>query len=89
MEAGPFLERRRMERHQGAALASGLAESPAAAMPDRHKAEPGDLRGIPVIGVGVGGVSPGTSPTSAIGRVDRQREQRRKTVLVEPMVAFA
>lgn len=26
------------------------------------KPEPGDLRGIPVVGEGVGGVSPGTNP---------------------------
>lgn len=42
------------------------------------KAEPGDLRGIPALARGVGGVSPGTSPESAIARVDRQREQRRR-----------
>lgn len=77
-----------MERGQADALAAAASSAPAATMPPRHKTEPGDLRGIPVIGCGVGGVSPGTSPTSVIGRIDREREQRRKTVLV-PLVAFA
>jgi len=42
------------------------------------KAAAGDLRGIPVIGPGVGGVSPGTSPESAIGNVDRAAARRRR-----------
>lgn len=86
--AGPFLERRRMERDQAAAVSAAVEQSPSGAYPARFKSEPGDLRGIPVIGCGVGGVSPGTSPGSAIGKVDREREQRRKTVL-QPLVAFA
>jgi hypothetical protein len=55
------------------------------------KPEPGDLRGIPVIGPGVGGVSPGTSPESAIERVAREQERRRRVVIEgpsEPMVAY-
>jgi hypothetical protein len=49
------------------------------------KSEAGDLRGIPVIGFGVGGVSPGSAPGSpaSLRRIDRELESR------VPMVGFA
>jgi hypothetical protein len=93
---GELLERHRLSRLQAAALAEGTAgrdTAPAGPREQRSvKAEPGDLRGIPVIGCGVGGVSPGTSPESAISRVDRERAKLRRVVIDdgprEPMVAY-
>lgn len=39
-----------------------------------HKAEPGDLRGIPALAPGVGGVQPGTQPERAtIAKLSRTR----------------
>lgn len=87
--AGPVTDFQRMRRAQ----ARALVENSTAGQRRVEKAEPGDLRGIPVIGEGVGGVSPGTSPESAITRVDRERARRRKVVIDEslpapPLVAF-
>jgi hypothetical protein len=89
-DAGSVTDFQRMRRAQANALVENMPE-PGQVRPE--KAEPGDLRGIPVIGQGVGGVSPGTSPESAIDRVDRQRERRRRVVIEElgprePMVAY-
>lgn len=50
-----------MERHQAAALLAAGADSPGP-RPRSAKAEPGDLRGIPVLARGVGGAIRGTSP---------------------------
>lgn len=77
-----------MRREQGLVLLAMLDESPLAVAPARvhsSKAEPGDLRGIPVIGVGVGGVSPGSSPGSpaSLARADRDLERRK------PLVGYA
>ena len=93
---GELLERHRRDRAQAAALAEGTAgrqATPAQREQRSVKAEPGDLRGIPVIGRGVGGVSPGTSPESAIDSVDRDRAKLRRVVIDdagprEPMVAY-
>jgi hypothetical protein len=93
---GELLERHRMSRAQAAALADGIADRGASDSGREQrsaKAEPGDLRGIPVIGRGVGGASPGSSPESAISRVDRDRAARRRVVIAEsgprePMVAY-
>lgn len=44
------------------------------AMAKAAKAEPGELRGIPVIGQGVGGVSPHTQPEAeTIRRFERRK----------------
>lgn len=59
-DTSPLLERHRLRRQQAIALAEAASVTP---LQKRVvKAEPGDLRGIPVIGAGVGGASPGTSP---------------------------
>lgn len=75
-----------MRRAQAGVFVDAL---PAAGDPRKVKSEAGDLRGIPVIGPGVGGVSPGTAPESALGRLDRERDRRARARLMEPMVAFA
>lgn len=78
-EDGPLLKRDRLAREQAAALLAAISSSDAGVAPGRQvKAEAGDLRGIPVIGPGVGGASPGTSPESSIGRLDRQLERERR-----------
>lgn len=41
--------------------------------PMTFKPEPGDLRGIPCLAKGVGGVSPGTSPEGALMAAERRR----------------
>lgn len=73
--ASPILEHRLRDRSHAAALDAVLRDEPTGkAFPTRSvKSEAGDLRGIPVIGRGVGGASPGTRPEDAIDRVDRQR----------------
>lgn len=63
--------------------AAAVENGQAVAMPARIcKPEPGDLRGIPAIGRGVSGASPGTRPdVDGVNRADR-------AMSVEPMVAF-
>ncbi len=39
-------------------------------------ADPADLRGIPCIARGVGGTSPGTNPSTAVLRLDRDQSVR-------------
>lgn len=63
-----------LRRQQAAVLQAALAENPDAVRPDRHaKPEPGDLRGIPVVGHGVGGVQPGTQPEREATRLSGRR----------------
>lgn len=90
-----FREHAELRTEQARVLRSEASRAAAAgldvpAMRAHTKAEPGDLRGIPVIGVGVGGVSPGTSPESSIGRLDRERDRRQRANAgpAEPMVAY-
>jgi hypothetical protein len=76
------VERFELERLQGAALVDGLDLRPDAVLPvvrPRLVAkDPQDLRGIPVVGMGIGGVSPGSKPGSdaSLERLDRERERR-------------
>lgn len=68
-DASPLLERHRLKRQQAIALAETAGDTP---LPKRvTKAEPGDLRGIPVIGPGVGGASPGTSPHNRVFKLGK------------------
>lgn len=83
-----MLDRHDMEQRQARTLKATL-DAQAQVMQPRPVPSPEDLRGIPAIGRGVAGVSPGTSPAAAISRLDRERERRaRADVPVEPMVAY-
>ena len=61
-------ERRELVTKQAHVLREAIAANPTAAIPTKTTAataEPGDLRGIPVIGRGIGGASRGTQPETA------------------------
>lgn len=51
------------------AIARAIIDSGQRIELDQH-ANPGDLRGIPIVGHGIGGTSPGTNPYTAIDRLD-------------------
>jgi hypothetical protein len=55
-----------MERQVAQAVLASGSEAPRHPNDPRHRPEPGDLRGIPVVGPGVPGASPGTRPDTAI-----------------------
>lgn len=78
----PLLERHRMERAQAAAVDRALADNPGGVHPRQPvaKAEPGDLRGIPVLARGVGGAVRGSTAAAAIDRAHRDAERRKVMV---------
>lgn len=68
-----------LRRAQAAVLREALVDQPDAVLPGRFaKPAPGDLRGIPVVGDGVGGVQPGTQPER-----EAVRGRGRRRVVIE------
>jgi hypothetical protein len=73
---GALVERGRLRRDQAVALRDSAGEQPGQ-RPIAARKDPQDLRGIPVIGPGVGGVSPGSNPESVIDRVSAEQDRRK------------
>ena len=57
-----------IEQAQRVAKVTGASSGEVLKVAAGLKAEPGDLRGIPVLAKGVGGTSPGTRPGAFIDR---------------------
>lgn len=64
------IEHNEMLRQVHVEVSAVLREAPGVDMSQATlSGDPRELRGIPVVGRGIGGVSPGTSPTSGLERM--------------------